>query len=151
MAMYNYGYEKLSDAMHLLTGAGSQKERLLLAVVTCLIHIDSEKDLPEAIRNDFRTFRRKMTSVPARGNEGTVKAAIDTLNRNRIGQAIEEVILFYRTVCFYYGASFIRVSESPVKAVAATNTEDDDLIDYSYPGFIDELFGSDEEDKGQKE
>jgi hypothetical protein len=92
-----------------------------------------------------------MTSVPARGNEGTVKAAIDTLNRNRIGQAIEEVILFYRTVCFYYGASFIRVSESPVKAVAATNTEDDDLIDYSYPSFIDELFGSDEEDKGQKE
>jgi len=35
--------------------------------------------------------------------------------------------------------------------VAATNTEDDHLIDYSYPDFIDELFGSDEEDKGQKE
>jgi hypothetical protein len=67
MAMYNYGYEKLSDAMHLLTGTGSQKERLLLAVVTCLIHIDSEKDLPEAIRNDFRIFYTKNDICSSQG------------------------------------------------------------------------------------
>jgi hypothetical protein len=99
----SYGWEKLHLAVHSLSlslsGASHQKERLVNAVVYNLIHITPENDLPPEQRDEFRQFIEKITSVEAKGNEGTVQATVDSLDELGTSRAIEKIIGFYDTVC----------------------------------------------------
>lgn len=99
MSAYSYGWEKLHLAMHTLAGNGSQADRLQGAIVSNLIRIKSNEDLPPNIRADFDAFMRQMTSVKAKGDEGTAKATVDSLDESGRQQAIDKIIEFYDAVC----------------------------------------------------
>jgi len=99
----SYGWEKLHLAVHSLSGQGEQAQRLVNAVVNNLIHITPENDLPEEICNEFHEFMDEITSVEAKGDEGTVQATANTLDEIGLSRAIEKIISFYDTVCRYCG------------------------------------------------
>lgn len=96
---YSYGWEKLHMAVHSLAGQGTQKERLIGAVAYSLIHIRPENDLPEEMHVEFNEFMRSITSVAAKGNEGSIQATVNTLDEVDINRAVEKIISFYDTVC----------------------------------------------------
>jgi len=97
----SYGWEKLHLAIHSLCGQGSLCERLVNAVAYHLIHVTPENDLPEDIRGEFQEFMEEITSVEAKGDEGTIQATINTLDEIALKRAVEKIISFYDTVCRY--------------------------------------------------
>lgn len=99
MSAYSYGWEKLHLAVNSLAGASSQRERLVNAVVFHLIHITPENDLPPELQIEFKQFMQSITSVAAKGNEGTVQATVDSLDEVAMHREIEKIIGFYDTVC----------------------------------------------------
>lgn len=96
---YSYGWEKLHLAVHSLAGALSQKERLVHAIGNSLIHITPENDLPAELRDEFKEFMTGITSVEVIGNEGRVRATVDSLDEIEMNRAIEKIISFYDAVC----------------------------------------------------
>ncbi|MDH4318645.1 MAG: hypothetical protein OEV64_09670 [Desulfobulbaceae bacterium] len=99
MSTYDYGWEKLHLAVHSLAGASTQKERLVNAVAYNLIHIIPENNLPPELRDEFKQFMEEITSVEAKGNEGRVRATVDSLDEIGTSRAIEKIISLYDTVC----------------------------------------------------
>ena len=99
MSSYDYGWEKLHNAIHCLAGEGGQAERLINAVSVNLIHIRPAQDLPPQIRDAFIAFMKRLTSVQPSGHEGTIVATVGTLKSTELRQAIGEIISFYDAVC----------------------------------------------------
>ncbi len=99
--MFRYGWEKLNTAVSCLAGTGNQRERLVDAVVSNLIRISPDRDLPPEIRSDFAQFIGDITSVKAERNEGNIQATIDSLDEMGVHRAVEKIIGFYDTVCRY--------------------------------------------------
>ena len=97
----SYGWEKLHLAVHSLAGLGSMDERLANAVSYNLIHITPENDLPEEIQEDFREFMSHITSVPQVGDEGSIRATINTFDEAQMTMAVEKIISFYDRSCRY--------------------------------------------------
>ena len=96
--MFSYGWEKLHTAVSCLAGSGDQRERLVDAVVSSLIRISPDRDLPPEIRSDFAQFIGDITSVKAERNEGNIQATIDSLEEMGVHRAVEKIIGFYDTV-----------------------------------------------------
>ena len=67
-------------AVSCLAGRGNQRERLVDAVVSSLIHISPDRDLPSEIRSDFAQFIGDITSVKTERDEGNIQATIDSLD-----------------------------------------------------------------------
>lgn len=99
MSVYRYGWEKLHLAIHSLSGTSTQKERLVNAIAYNLIHITPENDLPPELRDEFEQFMEDIISVQAEGDEGNVRATVDSLDEISTHRAIEKIIGFYDTVC----------------------------------------------------
>lgn len=85
--------------MYSLAGNGTQAERLVDAVVFNLIQIRPDENLPPSMRSEFEEFMSYISSVKAKGDEGTVAATVNTLDEWSRKQAIEKIIGFYDTVC----------------------------------------------------
>lgn len=100
---YSYGWEKLHLAVHCLAGHGDRRKRLAGALLTLnvLVARPEDKYLPDEIQAEFVEFWKEMTSVEAKGNEGTITATVNSLDEMGIGRAIEKIIEFYDTVCRY--------------------------------------------------
>jgi len=103
---YSYAWEKLYNAVLCLTGQGDQRERLNSAVHTLnvLRARPQDKYLPDEIQTKFVKFMEEMTSVEAKGAEGTITATVNTLDEMGICRAIEKIIRFYDTVCRHEGS-----------------------------------------------
>lgn len=100
----SYGWEKLSSAVHCLTGYGERKERLAYAAsalhnTEILRH--PKIHLPKEIRDEYVEFVRKMSSVKATDNEGDFVATVNSLDEAALGQAEKKIISFYDTICRY--------------------------------------------------
>ena len=91
----DYGYEKLSLAVHALAaGQGDLRERLYSAMVE-MTAVNPDQDLPEGIREEYREMKRRMTQGPATEYEGTLVASEpDDLRHfaNQIVRMFEETI-----------------------------------------------------------
>ena len=96
--MFSYGWENLHTAVSYLTGMGDQRERLVDAVVSSLICISPDRDLPPEIRSDFAQFIGDITSVKAERDEGNIRATVDSLDEMAVHRAVEKIIGFYDTV-----------------------------------------------------
>ncbi|QQX57447.1 hypothetical protein [Pseudomonas chlororaphis] len=105
MGVYSYGWEKLHLAVHSLAGNSTQAERLVNAIIFNLIHIRPDENLPSSMREEFEEFMNQMSSVKAKGDEGTVEATVSTLDEWGRKQAIEKIISFYDTVCRHMNPS----------------------------------------------
>ncbi len=99
MGPFSYGWEKLHIAVQSLAGAADQKQRLVNAVVSGLIHITPNSNLPPEIRSDFAQFIGEITSVKTEGDEGNIRATVDSLDEMGVHRAVEKIIGFYDTVC----------------------------------------------------
>ena len=82
-------------------GMGDQRERLVDAVVSSLICISPDRDLPPEIRSDFAQFIGDITSVKAERDEGNIRATVDSLDEMAVHRAVEKIIGFYDTVSRY--------------------------------------------------
>lgn len=100
---YSYGWEKLHLAVHRLAGDGDRRKRLADALLTLhvLVARPEDKYLPDEMQAEFVEFWKEMTSVEAKGNEGTITATVNSLDAMGIGRAIEKIIGFYDTVCHH--------------------------------------------------
>ncbi len=99
MSEYDYAWEMLHRAVNSLVGIGDQRERLVKAVVSSLIHISPGRDLPPEILSDFAQFIGDITSVKAEGDEGNIRATVDSLDEMGVYSAVEKIIGFYDVVC----------------------------------------------------
>ena len=97
--MFSYGCEKLHTAVSCLAGMGDQRKRLIDAVVSSLICINPDRDLPPEIRSDFAQFIGDVTSVKAERDEGNIRATVDSLDEMGVHRAVEKIIGFYDIVC----------------------------------------------------
>jgi hypothetical protein len=105
MIPYGYGQEKLLSAVSTLAGTRSLKDRVRDAISYNLIHIEPERDLPGALREDFKAFMAEMTSQTAAGDEGSIQATVDTLGDVKLTGAADNIIWFYGEVCRHRGIS----------------------------------------------
>ena len=96
---FSYGWEKLHSAVHSLCGANSQSERLINAASFSLLNIKAERHLPEELRVNFTTLMSDLTSKKASGDEGTIRATINSFNESELNGAIESIISLYDSVC----------------------------------------------------
>ena len=96
--MFGYGREKLHTAVSCLAGDGDRRDRLVDAVVSSLICITPDRDLPPEIRSDFAQFIGDITAVKAERDEGNIRATVDSLDEMSVHRAVEKIIGFYDTV-----------------------------------------------------
>ena len=96
--MFSYGWEKLHTAVSCLAGMGDQRKRLIDAVVSSLICINPDRDLPPEIRSDFAQFIGDVTSVKAERDEGNIRATVESLDEMGVHRAVEKIVGFYDTV-----------------------------------------------------
>ena len=93
--MNHYGRQRLESAVSTLEGPGTEREKLVNALVYSLIHIQPE-NLPDEMQSDFRQFMAEMTRVE--GDQGSIRATVDCLNEIDVRSAIERILRFYDTV-----------------------------------------------------
>ncbi|MBY6223555.1 hypothetical protein [Ferrimonas balearica] len=93
----SYGWEKLHIAVHTLCGGRERRERLIDALALSLIHINANEHLPEDMRDEFINFWEEMTFV--QGEDGTIKATVDSLDDMGVSRAIEKIVGFYDEIC----------------------------------------------------
>ena len=101
---YSYGWEKLYNAVCCLAGRGDQKSRLAAALihnVTMLTMQPNGTYLPPELQHKMNELMRKMTSVEAVGNEGTIQATVNSLTDEEVSDAVREIIDCYDGVCRY--------------------------------------------------
>jgi hypothetical protein len=95
----SYGWEKLHTAVHSLAGSANQSERLVNAAAYSLLNINPKNDLPEEMREDFETLIRELTAVEAKGDEGKLRATINSFSEVELNHSIEKIIGLYDSIC----------------------------------------------------
>lgn len=93
----NYAWEKFHVAIGSLTGARSQRARLVGAYAYSLIHLKPD-DLPKEIREQFRQFQHDMTRVPAKGDEGSIQATVDAMDDEEVQRMVDAIVSMHDTV-----------------------------------------------------
>jgi hypothetical protein len=99
---YSYGWEKLYSAVNCLIGPADQRERLAGALLALhVLAIKPYQHLPKDIQAEFAEFWKEMNSVEAEGDEGTIRATVNSLDAAGLRRATEKILHFYDTVCRY--------------------------------------------------
>ncbi len=100
---FGRGWEKLQLAVQVLTGTATPRDRLAMAVVDHLVHIDPAQDLPYELRDEFAAFIRDLTR-PRRGiaaDDDRLPLQLATLPPTAVQRAFDRIIDYYDTVCRY--------------------------------------------------
>jgi len=97
-----YAIEKLGDTIDsLAVGKGRIKERLLAAYIRSLIHVDV-KALPEEAQDMLLQVKAELTRVKPIGDEGSVKATLDTMSEDQAVELVNKILgIYYRTISIY--------------------------------------------------
>ena len=98
MVKYTHGWQSLHAAVHTLVSASELKQRLESAILSNLIQIEPDNDLPEKIRDDFVGFMNEMQTHRTRDSEGAVWNAIESLDDIGRECAVMRIIDFYDVV-----------------------------------------------------
>lgn len=98
---YSYGWEKLHLTMLSLTGAGTQRRRLIIAVSNHLIRIRPENDLPESIRKDFILLMQILIPGYSLSCKGSVESTVNRLSNDELSEAVSKLISYYHALCNY--------------------------------------------------
>jgi hypothetical protein len=87
----SYAWEKFHEAIRSLVGPGSQRERLVNAMVYHIIYVTPD-EVPSEIKDEFRQFREGFALVEAKGGEGNIKATIDEMDDAEVNKMILHII-----------------------------------------------------------
>lgn len=94
----NYAKEKLHVAVSTLsTGTADIQTRLADAYISSVIRIRDE-DLPPDLRRDLKAITKAITRVPAKGDEGSVRATVDTMSDNQCSELAAEIFELHEAV-----------------------------------------------------
>ena len=96
-----YAIEKLGDTIDsLAVGKGRIKERLLAAYIRSLLLVDV-KALPEEAQDMLLQVKAELTSVKPVGDDGSVKATLDTMSEDQAVELAKKILgIYYRTISF---------------------------------------------------
>lgn len=101
----SYTWEKLHLAVVSLVGKGDIKERVYGAWLASDALDAEPEDFPDAgERERWNNLSERLSSAPAKGNEGTVKATIATMSDDDLQSAAEEFLSLYDAACRRLGA-----------------------------------------------
>ena len=93
-----YPSEKFTRAISsLVTSPASLHERLITVFNYDLIYVKS-KDLPEHIQDRFDTLLKRVTSVNANDNEGSIKATIIKMTTDEAIEVANEILDMYHVI-----------------------------------------------------
>ena len=93
--MKHYAREKFSDAIHILTGPGSQRDRLYYAYVNSIIDVKRDEQVPEEVVEDVRKLHKDMTRSEREGSEGSVRVTIDEMNDQEVNAMVGRIVDLY--------------------------------------------------------
>ncbi len=94
----NYAWEKLHIAVSTLSaGTADIQTRLADAYISSVIHIEAE-DLPSELRKDLKAITKAITRIPAKGDEGSVRATVDTMSDDQCSQLAAEIFELHEAV-----------------------------------------------------
>jgi len=77
-------------AIHSLAGEGTQRERLV-GVGMNLIRLET-KDFPDDLQEQFLDIKRRMSSIPAKGDEGTLVATARALDELELSSLVKDIV-----------------------------------------------------------
>lgn len=92
---YDYAREKFWQAIHSLISYGSIQERLASAAMILTRLHRPDEDLPEHLRDEFKTLMHELTKEPAVGDEGTINATTRKLTAEQGGKLAEKILRIY--------------------------------------------------------
>lgn len=93
----SYTLLKFQRAIHELTAAGPQRERLINAYRNNLTYLETE-DLPELLHGPFTQFRSQITRLEPAGDKGRVIVTVEAMNDHEISAMVEKIISMYETM-----------------------------------------------------
>jgi hypothetical protein len=96
----SYAWEKLRVAVRELTGADSQRQRLINAYTTSLVDLKC-KDVPAEIRDDFNKLRDNMSRYQGTDNRFVVRNIVYSIDDNEVVSMIDTILDMYDTVTRY--------------------------------------------------
>lgn len=99
---HSYSWEKMSGAMHCLAGAGTQKERIMTAILVFhTLKAPNNPSIPPELRSRFDTFWKTVEFAKPGGKEGIWQASVDAMTDEQVRACIEEIIGLYDAVTRY--------------------------------------------------
>ena len=98
----NYAFEKLNLAVSTLIGQGDQRTRLFNALISNVLRVTAEDFPNREVRDEFEAFMKSVSRVPARADEGTIRATVDQMDESEVDSACEKIFEFYTYVCEEY-------------------------------------------------
>lgn len=91
----NYVWEKFYVAVQALAGGqGNIKERLLDAYISALIRLKPD-DLPKEMQQEFSMLQEELTKAEPIGNEGKLRATINSISSDRAAEIAEKIVGMY--------------------------------------------------------
>lgn len=94
----SYAREKLGDTVDTLaTGKGRIKERLADSYGHSLALVDPNA-LPDETKTMLLKVREELTSIPAVGDEGSVRATLNRMDEDRAVQIVNIILDIYYSV-----------------------------------------------------
>lgn len=96
----SYAWNKLRLAVHCLAEAGSQRERLAMAIADHLICLRT-KDLPSAWRSEFTSVINRLRLVPAPNQDASIRRMVSALDDEEVGAVISSIFHLYDAVTRY--------------------------------------------------
>lgn len=101
--MSPYAWEKFHSAITSLVGHETPRERLLNACLA--LRTLRPEDLPPEIQDEFVQFRKEISRVEARGDEGTIAATIRAIKDDEVDRLVKQIIGMHDTVMRYMAPS----------------------------------------------
>jgi ribosomal protein L12E/L44/L45/RPP1/RPP2 len=98
----SYGWQKFHAAIHSLTGSEPLSQRIINAYAYSLVHLKDE-DVPSEMLKKFNQFKKNITSVEAKGDEGTIAATVNSLSDEQLQKVAEQIVSMHDTVTRAYG------------------------------------------------
>jgi len=90
-----YMWEKLHGAMYSLIGSGELKDRLYYACEMLAVYDDDTNKVPDEIINEFREITDLIEKAEPIGNEGKIRAAINSMDDVEAGVVAKKILSMY--------------------------------------------------------
>lgn len=102
----NYGWEKFFSAVYGSIGSGlSPQDRLANSYVFDIIHVRREDVPSEEIWERIQKLTRAVTSMPATGAEGSVKATTSEMSSDEAAKWLQEIVSIFNEIAEAYGSA----------------------------------------------
>ena len=102
----NYGWEKFFSAVYGSIGSElPSQDRLANSYVFDIIHVRREDVPSKEIWERIQNLTRAVTSKPAKGSEGSVKATTSAMSSDEAAKWLQEIVSIFNEIAEAYGSA----------------------------------------------